>query len=60
MKEGNVQQGVSAIIGILENAVTGHIVSTPMPASTVEELTQLRTAISHRKEPNNNSAGGLS
>ena len=39
----------SAIIGILEEAVTGHIVSTPMPASTVEELTQLRIATSHHK-----------
>ena len=60
MKEGSVQQGVSAIIEILEEAITGHLVSTPTPASTVEELTQLRNATSHRKEPNNNSAGGLS
>ena len=60
MKEGKVQQGVSAIIGILEEAVIGHIASTPTPASTEEELTKLRTATFHQKEPNNNSAGGLS
>ena len=39
-----------AIIGILEEAITGHIVSTPIPASTVEEFTQLRTATSHAIE----------
>ena len=33
--------------GILEKAVTGHLASTPMAASTVEELTELRTATSH-------------
>ena len=32
---------------ILEKAVTGHLASTPMAASTVEELTELRTATSH-------------
>ena len=47
-------------IGILEKAVTGRLASTPMPTSTVEELAELRTATSHRKEANNNSAGGLS
>lgn len=48
------------IIGILEEAITGHLASTLMPGFTVEELTELRAATSHKKEPNNNSTGGLS
>ena len=35
MKEGSVQQRVSAIIETLEEAATGHLVSTPIPASTM-------------------------
>ena len=44
-------------IGILKEAVAGQLASTPMSASTVEELTELRTATTHRKEPSPDGLG---
>ena len=40
-------RSLCVIIGILEGVVTDHLASTPTPASTVEELTELRTVTSH-------------
>ena len=53
-------RNLCVIIGILEGVVTDHLASTPTPASTVEELTELRTVTSHRKEASSSSAGRLS
>ena len=46
-KKGVYSRSLYVTTGILEEAVTGRLASTPMPASIVEELTKLRTATSH-------------